>query len=77
MPNFSRWPIAGYPSKSAHWSTQIIRQSGIQSLNTRREWLAASQKETTGVYGVQNRHGLSQAGILPNVSSEHDTALQY
>ena len=35
--DFSKWPIAGYPSESEHWSTKVIRQSGIQSLNTRRE----------------------------------------
>ena len=33
----SEWPIAGNPSESAHWSTKVSRQSGIQSLNTRRE----------------------------------------
>ena len=31
-------------------------------------------RETTGLCGVQHRHGLSQAGILPSVSSDHDTA---
>ena len=35
--NFSNWPIAGNPSESANWSPMIIRQSNIQSLNTRRE----------------------------------------
>ena len=31
-------------------------------------------RETTGLCGVQYKHGLSQAGILPSVSSDHDTA---
>ena len=35
--NFSKWPIAGYPSESVHWSTKVVRQSGILSLNIRCE----------------------------------------
>ena len=35
--NFFKWPIAGDPSESANWSTMIIRQSSIQSHNTRRD----------------------------------------
>ena len=40
-----------YLSESAHWSTKVIRQSGIQSLNTRRERLAASREKQQG-YGA-------------------------
>ena len=42
------WSIAGYPSESAHWSTKVIRQLGIQSLKTRRERLAASREKQQG-----------------------------
>ena len=37
MSIFFKWPIAGNPTESVNWSTMIIRQSSIQSLNTRRE----------------------------------------
>ena len=46
---FSKWPIAGNPTESANWSTVIIRQSSIQSLNTRRKWLAASREKNSAM----------------------------
>ena len=49
--NFFKWPIAGNPTESVNWSTIIIRQSGIQSLNTRREWLPASREKKQGYVG--------------------------
>ena len=53
VPFFFKWPIAGNLSESTHWSTKVIRQSGIQSLNTRRERLAASREKQQG-YAAYN-----------------------
>ena len=74
--NFSKWPIAGNPSEFANWSTMIIKQSSIQNLNTRRECLAASREEKQG-YAAHYLIWLSKTGILPSVSSEHGTVMQY
>ena len=76
MPFFSKWPIAGNPTESANWSTMIIRQSRIQSLNTRREWPAASREKKQG-YAAYYLIWLAKTGILPSVSSEHGTVIQY
>ena len=73
--NFFKWPIAGNSSESAPWSTKVTRQSGIQGQYhlVANDYLQRERK--TGLCGVQYGHELSQAGILPSVSSEHDTAI--
>ena len=78
MPTFSKWPIAGYPSKSEHWSTEVIRQSGIQSLNTRREWLAASREQQQGYVAYNKGTGCHKRAYYYRVfQGENDTAIRY
>ena len=60
--NFFEWSITGNPTEPGNWSTMIIRQSSIHSLNTRRKMTSCITREKTGLCGVQYRHGLSQTG---------------
>ena len=75
--NFSKLPIAVYPSESAHWSPKAIRQSGILSLNTRREGLAASREKQHGYAAYDIRTGCHKHAYYRVFHALNDTAVQY
>ena len=73
------WPIVGYPSEPAHWSAKVIRQSDIQSLNTRREWLAALREKQQGyaAYNIgtgchkQAYYQMFQVNMIPHFNTDY------